>query len=326
MNQLCTFIVLTASLFVGVAASLAQAPAAIDDAARFAPGIVRVIEPPPEPDETFSGPLPLQEFLANNPQIDWKAPDFPEGQPFFNSRSRTLIEKAKQVTLRREIHGFEFAFKPMRQIYVDIPQATGVMKRKLIWYMVFRVRYRGGDLRSKEVVDDFGNKTYPDIEAIAYKQRRCFPMLVLSNHAKGKEYIDRVLPTAREPIARREQIRSKLHNTVEIGTLNIPRTTDPDAPGVWGVATWEDVDPSTDFFSVYVHGLTNAFRTAQSNGEEKVLRKILQLNFYRPGDSVRQLADEIRFGVPAYEDPTEQSYILKQYGLTERLDYQWLFR
>lgn len=326
MNQLCNPIVLTASLFLSSSVGLAQAPSKIDDSSRFAPGIVRVIDAPQSPDETFSGPLPLQEFLANNPQIDWKAPDFPEGKPFFNSRSRTLIEKAKQVTLRREVYGFEFAFKPMRQIYVDVPQATGVMKRKLVWYLVFRVRYRGGDLRSKEVVDDFGNKTYPEIEAVAYKQRRCFPMLVLANAAKGKEYIDRVLPTARAPIAQREQIQSRLYNTVEIGTLNIPRTTAEDAPGVWGYATWEDVDPSTDFFSVNVHGLTNAFRIVQEGGEDKILRKILQLNFFRPGDSVRQLADEIRFGVPAFEDAAEQSYVLKQYGLTERLDYQWLFR
>ena len=326
MNRLCQTAIWIACLLSIPSVATAQGNTAIDDAARFVPGIVRVIDPPPQPEETFTGPLPLQEFLANNPQIDWKAPDFPESKPYFDSRSRTLIEMAQKVTFRREVHGFEFAFKPMRQIYVDVPQATGVMKRKLVWYMVFRIRYRGGDLRGKEVIDEFGNKTYPDIEAVAYPKRRCFPMMVLVNHAKGKEYIDRLLPTAREPIAKRELISSKLHNTVEISTVDIPRTTSPDAPGVWGYVTWEDVDPTTDFFSVNVHGLTNAFQIVQEGGEDKVLRKILQLNFYRPGDTVKQLADEIRFGVPAYDDPTEQAYVLKQYGLPERLDYRWIFR
>ncbi|MEZ6092087.1 MAG: hypothetical protein R3C05_29600 [Pirellulaceae bacterium] len=326
MNRLRKTAVWAPCLLLISSGLVAQENAGIDDAARFAPGIVRVIDPPPQPEETFTGPLPLQEFLANNAQIDWKAPDFPDSQPHFDARSRTLIEMAKNVTFRREVHGFEFAFKPMRQIYVDVPQASGVMKRKLVWYMVFRIRYRGGDLRGKEVVDEFGNKTYPDIEAVAYQQRRCYPMFVLVNHGKGKEYIDRILPMARDVIAEREQIKSKLHNTVEIGTVNIPRSTSPDAPGVWGYATWEDVDPTTDFFSVNVRGLTNAFQIVQEGGEDKVLRKVLQLNFFRPGDSVRQLADEIRFGVPAYDDPQEQAYVLKQYGLPERLDYRWIFR
>ena len=29
---------------------------------------------------------------------------------------------------------------------------------------------------------------------------------------------------------------------------------------VWGVATWQDVDPNNVWFSVYVEGLTNAYR------------------------------------------------------------------
>ena len=70
---------------------------------RFGPGIVRIIEPNPLPEETFSGPLPLQKFLAAHPEIEWT--EHPNNTPYFNSRSRTLIEKAKQVILRREIHG-----------------------------------------------------------------------------------------------------------------------------------------------------------------------------------------------------------------------------
>lgn len=306
--------------------AMAQAKPAVDDALRFGPGTVHVIDPPPQPGETFSGPGPMKEFLAANPQIDWNEPDFPNKQPFFNSRSQTLIEKAQQVTMRREVYGFEFAFKPMRQIYVDVPQPEGVMKRKLVWYFAYRLRYRGGDLRLKEVVDELGNRTYPDIESVAYKKRRAFPMFVFTNHSKKKEYLDQLLPTARDIIARREQITSPLYNTVELSTVDIPRTTAEESPGVWGYATWTDIDPTTDFFTINVYGLTNAFRVVEVNGQDEVQRKVLQLNFYRPGDTVSMLADEIRYGVPAYEDPDQQNYVLKQYGLPERLDYRWIFR
>ena len=48
---------------------------------------------------------------------------------------------AKEVILRREVYCFEFSFKPLRQIYIDVPQPNGLLKRKLVWYMVYRIRY-----------------------------------------------------------------------------------------------------------------------------------------------------------------------------------------
>jgi len=38
------------------------------------------------------------------------------------------------------------------------------------------------------------------------------------------------------------------------------------------------------------------------------------------------LADKIRYGVPAYSDPTHQKLILSKYGLQERLDHYWIYR
>ena len=38
---------------------------------------------------------------------------------------------------------------------------------------------------------------------------------------------------------------------------------------MWGVATWEYVDPRMDFFSIYVKGLTNAYRFADPPGAYK---------------------------------------------------------
>ena len=54
--------------------------------------------------------------------------------------------------------------------------------------------------------------------------------------------------------------------------------------------------------------------------------KTLRLNFWRPGDSVLEHEDEVRYGIPVEQDPDLQAEILKKYGQTERLDHMWLYR
>ena len=292
----------------------------------FAPGVVTVIPPAPDPKETFDGPLTLQSLLDAYPEIKWDAPNFPDGSPHYDPRSRTLTEMAKQVVLRREIHCFEFSFKPLRQTYMDLPARNGRVQRKLVWYMVYRVRYRGGDFRPAADETIAGAPLYKRIESVNYKSRRFFPMLKLVNHATGVEYKDRPLPSAKEKIKVREQITAPLYNTVDISRTLVPYSADSAGEGVWGFATWVDVDPNLDFVSVNVFGLTNAFEQEGLEPDAPYRRKALQLNFFRPGDAMRQTEDHIRFGVPAYKNAEEQSYVLKQYGLDERLDYRWIFR
>jgi hypothetical protein len=330
----CSATVLVLTIAAGNAR--AQDPATTPGAARaqepvrsestqFAPGVVSVISPAPHPDETFSGPETLKSLIEAHPEIEWGAPQFVDGRPNYDPRTRTLVEMARQVIYRREIYCFEFAFKPLRQIYIDVPQPNGRLARKLVWYMVYRLRYTGGDLRP--AADEVGGKKlYKRMESVSYDSRRAFPMFVLEDHTTGKQYLDRILPTAKDKIAAREQITAPLHDSIEITTVDIPRSSDEAAPGVWGVATWEDVDPNIDFLSIFVYGLTNAFRQDGEGDDAPYTKKALQLNFYRPGDAIRQTEDRVRFGVPAFESQTEQEYILKQYGLEKRLDYQWVFR
>ncbi len=300
-------------------------PAVHTQATKFAPGVLNVIDPAPKPEETFTGPLTLQSLIDAHPEIEWNATHFTDGRPHLDPRSRTLVEMARQVTLRREIYCLEYSFKPLRMIYVDVPQANGTMARKLIWYMVYRLRYRGNDLRpATERVGD--SPLFKRVEAVSYNSRRAFPMLVMEDYISDKKYLDRVLPAVKQRIAAREQITAPLYDSVEITSIDIPISEDVDAPGIWGVATWEDVDPRTRFFSVYVYGLTNAFEQEGEGPDAPYRKKALRLNFYRPGDTINQLEDLIRFGVPAYQDAAEQQYILQQYGIEKRLDYDWVFR
>ena len=46
----------------------------------------------------------------------------------------------------------------------------------------------------------------------------------------------------------------------------------------------------------------------------------------RPGDTEREHEKEIRYGVRVDTDEVKQQEILAKYGLTERLDYLWVYR
>ncbi|REK07427.1 MAG: hypothetical protein DWQ37_21050, partial [Planctomycetota bacterium] len=81
---------------------------------------------------------------------------------------------------------------------------------------------------------------------------------------------------------------------------------------------WEDIDPRGDYFSVYVEGLTNAYRWTDPEGAFKpgdppttgreFEQKNLMLNFWRPGDKFREDEQMIRYGIPG------------------KVDYSWVYR
>lgn len=327
LQGLVLFALLSAALVPNIA--LAQADAKKDklriETTRFAPGVVRVVPPAAEPVETFTGPFVLQSLLDDHPEIQWKGENFPDGRPNFDPKTVTLDDLASRVILRREVHSLEFSFKPLRTIQATIPGPNGQMQNKVVWYMVYRVRYVGDDLRpGADIVGD--KQVYQRIEKINYQSRRAMLSLVLADKISGKEYLDRLLPSVTQQIQRREQITVPLYDTMQLSQVAIPRSSDADAAGVWGVATWEDVDPSIDFLSIYIEGLTNAFQPDGEGEGAKRLRKQLQLNWHRPGDTANLTADKVRFGIPAFRDADQQQYVLKQYGMEERLDYRWTFR
>lgn len=293
-------------------------------------GVLTVIPTDINPAETATGPLPLIEITLGHPELDWNPP------PNFTPKSQTYFELAKTVTLRREIWNFEFAFKPLRMIYVDLPQPSGQTQRKQIWYIVYRVKYMGNELVPKAQQDRWNNTTFPAVgePEPGHGWRRFFPHFVLRSHEYRKEYLDRVLPAAKMPILRREfpgktpgttaLAAADLHNSVEMMRTRIPISDENTDRSVWGLVTWEDIDPRIDYFSVFVQGLTNAFRFSDPPGAYKpgdppgtgriVDAKTLQLNFWRPGDSEMAHEDEIRFGVPVETNPRLQERILNSYG------------
>lgn len=304
----------------------------------LSPGVLTTIPPKPEEEEMFSGPRPIEPVAIPGLEIT----------PKLAPKTNTVFERAKIATLRRTIWNLEFSFKPMRLIDVDMPQPTGVMQRKLVWYMVFRVRNLGGHFEPRAVEEIFQDKikhitwtksTTNEVEFFGAKTTslRFFPHFVLESREVKKSYLSRVIPAAHGPIRRREfpgDSKTVLHDVVSITGAAIPVSTATEDHSVWGVVTWEEVDPKIDYFSVYVQGLTNAYRyqdpanfaPSTPGSGRTYTTKTLQLNFWRPGDAVEAEEEEFRYGVRIVSDPNEQKQIFDLYNITERLDHLWVYR
>ncbi len=224
---------------------------------------------------------------------------------------------AKDVSFRREVWMLEIKYKPLRMIWADVPSPEGRMFRKQIWYIVYQVTNPGKTFRPVEKDDELNNL---DVSGKLYKLEtvdkpvRFTPVFTLETHnrlvkekpgfskAAVEQYIPIVLPAIRD----REDPKRELLTSQEMAQREI-RVGET----LWGVATWQDVDPSSVWFSVYVEGLTNAYKwtddpakyTAFRNGTSKtpfreISTKVLRLNFWRPGDEFHVSENEVRVGVP----------------------------
>jgi hypothetical protein len=280
---------------------------AVDAAGRFralAPGVEVTI--PAEKDfEAVSSRHDLVEVLAADPEYG--------ARPAANQTS-----PAKDAKFVHDIWGLEFTFKPMRLIQVDVPSKEGRFVRKQIWYLIYRVKNSGKTLHQSTTPD--GKVSVAEIDSP--QPIRFIPEFWLESWDTGKAYRDRIIPVAVPEIEKREDASrrllnadkvlpenpSRLFNTIEM-EREIPASPAGQDLSVWGVATWEDIDPSTDHFSLYIKGLTNAYRWEDAKAGEppayvfkkgdapgtgrKLLQKTLRLNFWRP----RRCADS----------PTERS-------------------
>jgi len=277
---------------------------------KLAPGVLTVIQPEREEKDTFSGPRPVVEVTEG---------PFPVWTPEHLPQNAILKEIAKKTTFRRDIWCLEFAFKPVRMIRIELPvddpppeNKPVRMENKLIWYMVYRVRNLGYHLKPDSADDGF--TTIEKVNAPI----RFFPAIVLESHGFDKAYLDQLIPVAQAAINRREDPNIRLFNSVEISKLNIEVSDERADRPVWGVSMWEGVDPRTDEFSIYVQGLTNAYRFEDPEGAftsgdppgtgRRYYRKTLKLNFWRPGDEIDLKESEIRYGIPG------------------QVDYEWVFR
>jgi hypothetical protein len=179
------------------------------------------------------------------------------------------------------------------------------------------VTNRGGHLVPEKEADGTYKVTQQDTISPA---PRFFPEFTLAS-PKLKvpmAYPDKIIPVAVRAIQQREDPNRTLLNSVEISQAAIPLSTDKVDNSVWGVATWDDIDPKTDVLSIYIKGLTNAYRWVDKPAVFKVgdppltgrsfTQRRLKLNFWRPGDEFDEHEKEIRYGIPG------------------EVDYEWVWR
>jgi hypothetical protein len=311
------------------AASIQGAPAAqpaaniLDDAPRgaydFAPGVLTVIEPDVDREDAIAVHDIVE--LRANPQLAWT--------PSSTTKSRTLYEMTGDAVFVNDVWCLEFTFKPMRMITVDVPQPSGQPERKLIWYMVYRVRNTGAGLTGQVQPDGSYVTANKGVEPV-----RFIPEFTLVSHDRSggqrvrKAYLDRIVPSALEAIKRRELPDGELLHSAAMPERELTIEAGRAQRGVWGVAMWEDVDPRIDFFSVYVRGLSNAYRWDDPEGVyqqgdplgkgRQFTWKTLQLNFWSPGDELDLSEREIRFGAA----PERGAF----YDVPEGVAYRWIYR
>ena len=340
----------------------------------LAPGVETTIKPDRSSAETYSSHFPDQPHNRQVVEILRGAVPGLHWQPNFYPRSETLEGDNKQTgqlegmaanaVYRRQTWYLEFTFKPLRMMWIDIPQPSGKMARKLVWYLVYRVKNTGDQLVAVRATEGSGptlaqwsagdeqfkkdafksEEAYKNAFKIEKRDGRIWflPRFVLKSEEPelhDKAYLSRVMPAAIPAIQLREDPKRRLLSTVEISSRTIPLSKGREDKSVWGVATWVDMDPRMDKFSIYVEGLTNAYRwwdvddkvrpldkpkivLRDDEGKplrkplrhERVMRhKTLRLKFWRPGDEFYQNEREIRFGAPPG-------------SAKGTLDYEWAWR
>ena len=278
---------------------------------RLAKGVLKSIPLEIQPRDMYSLPMPM-------PGVDAK-----QFKPNSIPNDKTLHGTSRSVIMFREnVWQYEFSFTGLRQAKLKVPSADGSVVDRNFWYMVYRIRDTG-----KTLTFDKGDKDAEYVkydlkfdEPVAAEKKAFLPRFTLEGSVptdKGYQrvvYRDRINPIIVEQIRMREDPNQRLLDTIQMSKVKIPvAKTDAD-PGVWGVAVWEDINPNIDYVSVYIKGLTNAFRLSK-NIEDASKLKTLQLNFWRAGDSVAEEADNVVYGIPLVDDSRRQVLICRQYDL-----------
>lgn len=192
----------------------------------------------------------------------------------FNER---VVEKRTTPEDKTGIWMLDFYFKDPRVITVDIPGRG----RSIVWYLWYQVANGTGEPR------DF------------------IPEFVWVSHDVDKAERDQVLPKAQMAIQRLEDPDNihDIQNSNSIAQKKIPVSKEFDDRGqriafpklVTGVATWDNIDPKSTQFSIFVFGLSDGYSMVDGPDGKTILRsKALQLKFKRIGDE-RPDSGQIRY-------------------------------
>ncbi len=201
-----------------------------------------------------------------------------------------------EVVRQPSLQVMQVEIKPVRIAWTEVADpVSGEMKRSQVWYLVWRainrpVRKRpANDILAVNKLDPLPGplQFMPEFTLITYDN----PETEIPNQILP----DRIIPEAMKEIERIERVR--LNNTVS-AIQDFPQIVDPEAekqPWIYGVATWSNVDPKTDFFKVIMHGFSNGYENRGTVEQPELWRKVVIQRFFRPGDEFDPNQKEFQF-------------------------------
>ena len=190
--------------------------------------------------------------------------------------SDEIFDKNGNFRVDSKIWVLHFTFKDPRLITVDVPGRG----RKICLYLWYQVT---------------NNTNQP---------HTFIPTFELVTSDTRKTFMDEVLPKVQEAVRQVEDSSNqlKIRNSVSIAAEPIPPSQPDAVRKVTGVATWDNFDPDSNRYSIFVTGLSNGWTVTDptDGGTEPVIRrKTLQLNFKRLGDRYYMDSRDIQFVPPA---------------------------
>ena len=282
----------------------------------LAEGVLKVIPTVLNHRDSFSTPMEMPGLQPNEYKLNYGA------------QSESLLGSTRQVIFYRDVWEYEFAFTGLRQKAISLQYPDGTIQRKNIWYLVWRCRDFGKSLSYEQEEERFEHTKHVLKEDEPLTEPKKFvPSFTLEGYVKpdfnsqytAVRYRDINSASLAKFIQSIEDPHQKLLTKYEMSEAEIPLAQSENDEGVWGVAIWEDVDPRIDYVSVYVNGMTNAYRIVNDNGNISFKYKTLQLNFWRAGDDVGQDRDDVDYGIPLVDRPEEQVEICRFYELPNPL-------
>lgn len=208
----------------------------------------------------------------------------------------------------------EVQYKPIRHRLMPITDPkTRIKKEELVWYFVYRIIPRDytelagnkqEDLRAKLDNIDLKPSNHLDDQLVQPLVLPRFALRIDDDHS-GKTYVDEVNLEIQKAVFEREfgekaADLTLLNSITGIQDISPPVSgndalVDPLKNAIYGVAVWRNVDPDTDYFTLFMSGFSNAYQMGRINGDLIVQQKVIEQRFGRPGDRFRQQESEFRF-------------------------------
>jgi len=225
--------------------------------------------------------LSLAQKPQQQPNVRWVEPMANVQDPgVINplTRKRDPDDPDKDKEPEDKLWVLNFRFKDPRLITADVP-ARG---KKVCWYLWYQVINFTG------------------------RPRTFFPVFELVTRDRNTRHRDQFLPTVADKIREIEDphgyYKIKHFSAISNDPIPVSKLEDAVPRAVTGLAIWDDVDPDSNFFDIFVAGLSNGYTLTDPippDTRPVVRRKTLQLAFRRIGDRYEMKSSEIQFQPPA---------------------------